>query len=163
MKDQEFKCSFKSCYKSYCSLNNLRRHFEGAHIGVKRFRCKICRKYLSSKQSLIEHQFMHTGEKPFDCTYPNCSTSFRQGSQLSLHIKMHKEVQKRCNQIKGESKIKEFKMPISLANIICKEEYSINIGTGPDVNLSPLNHPQTNVLLPQLPILLISMEPMNKS
>lgn len=95
MDSQRFNCSVQGCKKDYCNQFNLKRHYESQHLGVKRFRCKVCKKYLSSKQNLKEHRFMHTGEKPYNCSYPGCAETFRQGSQLSLHKKIHEEVNKR--------------------------------------------------------------------
>ncbi|CAG9326107.1 unnamed protein product [Blepharisma stoltei] len=154
MKTQSFKCNYKNCDKSYCSLNNLRRHYEGAHIGIKRFRCSICKKYLSSKQSLIEHMFMHTGQKPFVCSFPNCGISFRQGSQLSLHRKMHEEVIKRCCEYKNEVKSEKISFMIQLP--ILKEEAPQNLETSCSLStviLSPISQPQYGVVLP-LPAIL---------
>ncbi|CAG9312378.1 unnamed protein product [Blepharisma stoltei] len=95
MEIQRFACKVPGCNKDYCNQFNLKRHYEGQHMGVKRFRCKICKKYLSSKQNLKEHRFMHTGIKPYACPYEGCAESFRQGSQLSLHKKIHQEVIRR--------------------------------------------------------------------
>lgn len=59
-----------------------------------KFQCPYCLKTLSSKQNFKEHSYIHTGEKPFKCTEPGCNESFRQGSQLSVHRKMHRQVLK---------------------------------------------------------------------
>ncbi|CAG9327296.1 unnamed protein product [Blepharisma stoltei] len=99
MESQRFICRVAGCNKDYCNQFNLKRHYESQHMGVKRFRCKICKKYLSSKQNLKEHRFMHTGAKPYACPYEGCMECFRQGSQLSLHKKVHEEVIKRVRGI----------------------------------------------------------------
>lgn len=57
-----------------------------------KFQCPYCLKTLSSKQNFKEHSYIHTGEKPFKCREPGCNESFRQGSQLSVHRKMHRQV-----------------------------------------------------------------------
>lgn len=56
------------------------------------FKCKYCKKNLSSRQNLREHMYVHTGEKPYICTEPGCGKSFRQGSLLSIHKKIHSEI-----------------------------------------------------------------------
>jgi uncharacterized Zn-finger protein len=54
--------------------------------------CRICSRLLSSKQNLREHLFIHSGERPYKCTEPGCSKTFRQGSLLSIHRRIHKEI-----------------------------------------------------------------------
>ena len=60
---------------------------------LRKFQCPQCLKVLSSKQNFREHSYIHTGEKPFRCTEPGCVERFRQGSQLSVHRKMHRQVE----------------------------------------------------------------------
>ena len=52
-------------------------------------RCTYCQKLLSTKQSLREHTYAHTGERPYKCLEPGCTKSFRQGSLLTIHRKVH--------------------------------------------------------------------------
>lgn len=61
---------------------------------LRKFQCAHCFKVLSSKQNFKEHSYIHTGEKPFCCPEPGCQERFRQGSQLSVHRKMHRQVEK---------------------------------------------------------------------
>ncbi|OMJ88506.1 hypothetical protein SteCoe_9542 [Stentor coeruleus] len=58
------------------------------------FKCKYCYRNLSSRQNLKEHIYIHTGEKPYVCTEIGCKQSFRQGSLLSIHKKVHSEINK---------------------------------------------------------------------
>lgn len=93
MKGQEFKlvlfcCIFNECGKSFRTKFNLKRHIETTHIKLKKFKCDVCSKLYSSKQNLIEHRYLHTGERPFHCEV--CLENFRQASQLSLHKRTHK-------------------------------------------------------------------------
>ena len=57
-------------------------------------KCKFCGKELSSKQNLREHLYIHTNEKPYVCTVPGCDQKFRQGSLLSMHRRIHSEIEK---------------------------------------------------------------------
>lgn len=52
-------------------------------------RCRFCNKNLSSRQNLKEHIYLHTGETPYKCTFPDCHATFRQGSLFSLHKSSH--------------------------------------------------------------------------
>lgn len=58
------------------------------------FKCKYCLRNLSSRQNLREHMYIHTGEKPYICDIVGCNQSFRQGSLLSIHKKIHSEITK---------------------------------------------------------------------
>jgi hypothetical protein len=59
------------------------------------FKCRYCERNLSSRQNLKEHLYTHTGERPYECPEPGCGQTFRQGSLLSIHKKIHSEV-KNC-------------------------------------------------------------------
>jgi hypothetical protein len=50
---------------------------------MRYFVYKHSRHEFSSKQNLMEHTYLHSGQKPFRCSA--CPESFRQASQLSLH------------------------------------------------------------------------------
>lgn len=64
----------------------------------KKFQCSFCRKALSSKQNLKEHEFTHTGELPYVCKTPGCGLRFRQGSVLSAHKRIHGIIEKYIEQ-----------------------------------------------------------------
>jgi len=64
----------------------------------KMFQCSFCRKGLSSKQNLKEHEFTHTGELPYVCKTPGCGLRFRQGSVLSAHKRIHGIIDKYVEQ-----------------------------------------------------------------
>lgn len=102
MERQEFKCTTDGCQKVYSNSFNLKRHFESFHCGIKKFFCNLCNKGLSSKQNLREHHNIHLDIKPYICTYQNCHEAYRQASQLTLHLNMHFEVEKRLNPAKAK-------------------------------------------------------------
>ena len=60
-----------------------------------KMRCQCCEKILSSRQNLREHSCVHTGEMPYLCLEHGCNKKFRQGSLLSIHKKIHLEVQRK--------------------------------------------------------------------
>lgn len=94
--EEEFSCYYTNCNKKYKSKYNLTRHINSMHLGIKSFICSLCQKSFVSKQTLLEHEFLHTGEKPYKCAYPKCGKLFRQSSQLSIHKKSHR-IQKLAN------------------------------------------------------------------
>ena len=81
------------------------------------FKCTFCLKNLSSRQNLREHLYTHTGERPYVCNEPGCGQSFRQGSLLSIHKRIHAEVKKG---IKIE-KIKKKLSFLQLTRILCSQ------------------------------------------
>lgn len=92
MKVTMFACIILGCDKAYCNKLNLNRHIETSHIGIKKLQCPHCNKCLSSRQNLKEHLFTHTGEKPYICKEDGCNMQFRQGSQLSVHRRIHSAI-----------------------------------------------------------------------
>lgn len=89
---KRLECEYAGCPKSYCSSFNLKRHIEIVHLGIKKFKCTVCGRFMSSKQNLIDHQHIHTGAKPYVCEVEGCGHPFRQLSQYYLHRQLHNEV-----------------------------------------------------------------------
>lgn len=109
-KVSEYTCFNVSCKKTYSSKYNLKRHIDSAHKKIRRFRCKVCKKYLSSNQNLQEHMHTHTGLKPYVCTERDCGKTFRQSCQLSNHKNFHKQFYDKCRQ---QNTFKELKVMTS--------------------------------------------------
>ena len=86
---RKIECQYDGCRRKYCSYFNLKRHIESSHMGLRKFKCDICGKNLSSKQNSIDHQNKHTGEKPYKCSFPDCNEAFRQLSQYYIHKQLH--------------------------------------------------------------------------
>lgn len=89
MSEQILTCTHDNCMRTYTNEENLKRHIEAIHRGSQQYECQYCHKHLSSKQNLREHTYIHTGERPYICREPGCGASFRQGSQLSAHKRIH--------------------------------------------------------------------------
>lgn len=77
---------------------------DGPETVEKNNTCKYCLKKLSSGQSLREHLYIHTGEKPYLCNEPGCNKAFRYGSLLSIHKRIHKEVKQGISAAKKKEK-----------------------------------------------------------
>ena len=84
-----FVCDYSECNKHFSTKYNLQRHIQSCHLLIKNFVCDICGMKLVSKQTKLEHMFIHTGEKPYKCDVPDCTKRYRQTSQLSIHKKKH--------------------------------------------------------------------------
>ncbi|XP_051155292.1 zinc finger protein 271-like [Leptopilina boulardi] len=60
------------------------------------FVCKFCGRTLSTYQSLLDHEHIHTGEKPYPCDI--CDKSFRSYTARWSHMQRHKEGNFICEQ-----------------------------------------------------------------
>mmetsp|Transcript_836 Transcript_836/g.1900 ORF Transcript_836/g.1900 Transcript_836/m.1900 type:complete len:159 (+) Transcript_836:492-968(+) len=87
MEQELYRCYYDRCTRTYSSKYNLRRHVNSTHLRIRSFTCEKCDKKFTSKQSLKEHFYIHTGEKPFTCFEIGCNKRFRQASQLNVHRK----------------------------------------------------------------------------
>ena len=103
MKTLIIYCEAPECKRTFRTQESLEDHKKAEHSssnqsGSYRFRCSNCPKILSTKQSLKEHQYTHTGEKPYKCLEAGCGLYFRQSSQLSNHKKVHFEMKKNATE-----------------------------------------------------------------
>ena len=83
--EKPFSCKF--CKKSFSDPSSHRSH-EKIHTGEKKGKvpCEICRKQISKKY-MKTHVRVHTGEKPFPCSY--CEMKFKQKIQANRHELTH--------------------------------------------------------------------------
>eukprot|EP00168_Porphyra_purpurea_P017516 TRINITY_DN6097_c0_g1_i1.p4 TRINITY_DN6097_c0_g1~~TRINITY_DN6097_c0_g1_i1.p4 ORF type:complete len:257 (-),score=38.21 TRINITY_DN6097_c0_g1_i1:283-1053(-) len=56
---------------------------------LKKYLCTECNKRFSKNYNLSAHKRLHTGERPFVCSYPGCTRSFLWKSSLTSHRAVH--------------------------------------------------------------------------
>ncbi|XP_074543342.1 uncharacterized protein LOC141803280 [Halichoeres trimaculatus] len=77
------------CGKQFTSKNNLIIHRE-VHTGEKPFSCSDCGKVFAQKIDLTRHMAKHKEEKPFSCC--ECGKRFTRKSNLMAHMPHHSKL-----------------------------------------------------------------------
>ena len=104
MKILRLYCNATECKKTFRNQESLDEHIAKDHSSSisqsqSEFKCPDCGKILSTKQSLKEHLYTHSGERPYKCLEAGCGLLYRQSSQLSNHKKVHSEIKKNTPEI----------------------------------------------------------------
>ncbi|KAJ7338623.1 hypothetical protein JRQ81_012525, partial [Phrynocephalus forsythii] len=54
-----------------------------------KFTCPLCDRSFTEKWAMNNHMKLHTGEKPYKCTWPTCHYSFLTASAMKDHYRTH--------------------------------------------------------------------------
>ncbi|XP_029311740.1 zinc finger protein 23-like [Cottoperca gobio] len=82
----EKKYSCPECEKSFKEKGALKKHQRTKHLNeLFRHPCPYCGKMVASS-TFARHKLIHTGERPFKCTVPECDKCFRSTPEVKRHV-----------------------------------------------------------------------------
>lgn len=84
-REKKYPCP--NCSMIFYRSSNMRIHVQVVHQGIRRFVCRYCDQTFGKGDNLKNHELLHTGEKPHECT--ECGKRFVQKVSLRSHMKTH--------------------------------------------------------------------------
>ncbi|XP_054437116.1 transcription factor YY2 [Pteronotus mesoamericanus] len=80
-------CLYTGCGKMFKDISAMRKHLN-TH-GPRAHVCAECGKGFVESSKLKRHQLVHSGEKPFQCTFEGCGKCFSLDFNLRTHVRIH--------------------------------------------------------------------------
>lgn len=127
MLNDRFKCEY--------NLNrHIKKHIQKESQPQQSYKCTHCDMTFTKKQQLRKHEFvitihfphnqLHTGIKPYPCSFPGCFQAFFSQARLTIHEKTHKQGSECVCSVSGctfsTSNIEEFKKHLETVHRIVK-------------------------------------------
>lgn len=122
-------------FKSEYNLNrHIKKHVQKESQPLQSYKCSYCDLTFTKKQQLRKHEFvvpfpslhpqLHTGIKPYPCSFPGCFQAFFSQARLTIHEKTHKEGSECVCSVTGcnfsTSNVDEFKKHLEMVHRIVK-------------------------------------------
>ncbi|OQV22345.1 putative Polycomb protein PHO [Hypsibius exemplaris] len=80
-------CTYPGCNKQFANISSFRKHRK-SHA-PKCHTCEVCGRSFTENSKLRRHYVVHTGEKPFQCSFEGCGKRFSLDHNLRTHMRIH--------------------------------------------------------------------------
>ncbi|XP_055341834.1 transcription factor YY2-like [Paramacrobiotus metropolitanus] len=80
-------CVYPGCNKKFANISSFRKHRK-SHA-PKCHTCEVCGRSFTENSKLRRHYVVHTGEKPYQCSFEGCGKRFSLDHNLRTHMRIH--------------------------------------------------------------------------